>query len=71
MSNLTAVLLGATGGIGQAIADILGKNGLNLVLVGRNERTLRKLGEKLAQRYPNIQLQGICLTWPSSRAVTS
>jgi len=53
MSNLTAVLLGATGGIGQAIADILGKNGLNLVLVG-------KLGEKLAQRYPNIQLQGIC-----------
>ncbi len=60
MSNLTAVLLGATGGIGQAIADILGKNGLNLVLVGRNERTLRKLGEKLAQRYPNIQLQGIC-----------
>ena len=60
MSNLTAVLLGATGGIGQAIADILGKNGLNLVLVGRNEQTLRKLGEKLAQRYPDIQLQGIC-----------
>ena len=60
MSNLTAVLLGATGGIGQAIADILGKNGLNLVLVGRNEQTLQKLGEKLAQRYPDIQLQGIC-----------
>lgn len=59
MSNLTAVLLGATGGIGQAIADILGKNGLNLVLVGRNELTLQKLTDKLAQRYPDIQLQGI------------
>jgi short-subunit dehydrogenase len=59
MSNLTVVLLGATGGIGQAIADILGKNGLNLVLVGRNQQALQKLRDKLAQRYPQIKLNDI------------
>lgn len=60
MSDLTAVLLGATGGIGQAIADILGKNGLNLVLVGRNQQALQTLQAKLAQRYPKLQLNVIC-----------
>ena len=57
MANLTAVILGATGGIGQAIANILGQNGLNLVLVGRNEQALHKLCDNLAQRYPQLQLQ--------------
>lgn len=57
MANLTAVILGATGGIGQAIANILGQNGLNLVLIGRNEQALHKLRDNLAQRYPQLQLQ--------------
>lgn len=57
MANLTAVILGATGGIGQAIANILGQNGLNLVLVGRNQQALQQLRDQLAQRYPQLQLQ--------------
>lgn len=34
MSNLTAVIFGATGGIGHAIAHHFAEKGLNLILVG-------------------------------------
>lgn len=60
MSNLTAVIFGATGGIGQAIANILGQHGINIVLVGRNKDALQRLNENLSQRYPQIKLNNIC-----------
>ncbi len=60
MSNLTAVIFGATGGIGQAIAGILCQKGINLVLAGRNEATLRALHAELAQRYPAVKLDYLC-----------
>ena len=39
--------MGATGGIGQAIAKQLHKSGMNLILVGRNQKTLEALSLQL------------------------
>ncbi len=59
MSNLTAVLLGATGGIGQEISTILAKNGFNLILIGRNIKALQQLKQQITQQ--NVQIQVNCL----------
>ncbi|WIO73843.1 SDR family oxidoreductase [Porticoccaceae bacterium LTM1] len=49
-----AVLIGATGGIGQAIAEQLCKQGKPLVLVGRNEHKLESLRKRLRELYPLV-----------------
>ena len=69
MSNLTAVIIGATGGIGQAIANTLAKKGINLVLAGRNEDMLKEMQANLAKDYPSIKLNYLCcdLSKPESR----
>ena len=43
MSAPICVLTGATGGIGQAIARLLAKQGWRLLLVGRDHAQLRQL----------------------------
>jgi len=45
--NMTAVLTGASGGIGRAIAARLDAAGVRLILVGRNEEKLRTLVARL------------------------
>lgn len=60
MSNLTAVIIGATGGIGQAIANTLAKKGINLVLAGRNEGMLKEMQANLVKSYPSIKLNYLC-----------
>ncbi len=40
-----AILVGATGGIGGALAHALQKEGVELVLIGRNERKLSELAD--------------------------
>ena len=59
MSNLTAVIFGATGGIGHAIAHHFAEKGLNLILVGRKQDTLQQLEQSLAQQYPQLQLHSL------------
>lgn len=56
MRNLTATIMDATSGIGQAIAKVLGQNGVNLVLVGQNQHILQRVHDNLAQCYPQLQL---------------
>ena len=46
-ANKTVVLTGATGGIGQAIAQLLAGKGATLLLVARNEDSLIDLSAKL------------------------
>lgn len=46
-----AVVTGASSGIGRALAVELAALGLNLVLVGRREETLRALGEELGESH--------------------
>lgn len=51
MSNKTAVITGATGGLGMEFVRLHAKNGDNLVLVGRNPQKLEHLKANITQRY--------------------
>ncbi len=44
-----ALITGATGGIGQALAQALAAEGCNLILTGRNESALKKISRELAR----------------------
>ena len=46
-ANKTILLTGATGGIGSAIAMCLSERGARLVLIGRDDKTLSQLNQKL------------------------
>lgn len=43
LKGQTALITGATGGIGSAVAEALAEQGVRLVLVGRDEKTLEEL----------------------------
>ena len=48
MNNKVAVIVGATGGIGSAVARKLAQMGTKLVLVARNSSQLQALATELA-----------------------
>lgn len=48
LTGKVAVIAGATGGVGSAVARELAKNGAKLVLLGRNEEKLSELAGSLA-----------------------
>jgi short-subunit dehydrogenase len=50
LEGSTALLTGATGGIGGAIARALGERGVHLLLSGRREAELSQLAEELGAR---------------------
>ncbi len=47
----TALITGASGGIGEAFAKIFAKNGYNLVLVARSEDKLNHIAKELQSQY--------------------
>lgn len=49
--NKTALITGASGGIGYEIAKIFAKNGVNLILVARNINKLNELKSELERQY--------------------
>jgi fatty aldehyde-generating acyl-ACP reductase len=51
-SQATAVVVGATGSIGSACAELIAPHVTRLVLVARNETRLRKFTEANSARYP-------------------
>lgn len=69
MDNITAVLTGATGGIGNAIAKELCRHGASIVLVGRNKNKLEALSASLQQAYPQVHVYNYSceLSDPSNR----
>lgn len=56
MAQQLAVITGATGGIGRAIADALCAQGYHLMLVGRRNPELQQLREHLATAYPSVSV---------------
>lgn len=51
MQNKAALVTGASAGIGACFADLLAKEGYDLVLVARNEEKLTELGRRLRNEY--------------------
>jgi uncharacterized protein len=65
----TALITGASGGIGKAFAEELAARKINLVLVARSEEKLNQLAKELQDKY-NIQVDVIVkdLTEPNAAA---
>jgi short-subunit dehydrogenase len=53
MSNqrLTALVTGASAGIGKSFADVFAKYGFNLILTARREDRLREIGDELSRKH--------------------
>lgn len=60
MSNLTAVIVGATGGIGKAIVENLCAHNVNVILVARNIEALQDMHNRLKDQFPQIKLSSLC-----------
>ena len=52
----TALITGASSGIGQELAKLFAQDGYNLVLVGRNDETLDRLGDVFKSNYGTQQV---------------
>lgn len=51
MSNKTALITGATGGLGKEFIKVFANNGIDLILVGRNSQKLQSLQANVQKQY--------------------
>ncbi|OLY83870.1 putative oxidoreductase [Smittium mucronatum] len=56
LQGKTALITGASAGIGEATATLFAKHGANLILTARRENLLQKLSEAIREDYPTIQI---------------
>lgn len=54
--NKTAVITGATKGLGRAIAEVFAENGFDLCICARTEADLEAMREEWRTRFPGVQL---------------
>ena len=59
LKNKTALITGATSGIGKSCAKDLAKMGVNLVLTGRREEKLKELQNQLIKKY-DVDIEILC-----------
>jgi len=62
-----ALITGATSGIGKATAQILAKNGFNVIITGRRQNRLLQLQEELTESY-KIACKILCFDIRDSKA---
>ncbi len=55
----TAVITGATSGIGRELAERFASNGYSLFITARNQEALKKLCEQFKARYPDAEFEYI------------
>jgi short-subunit dehydrogenase len=67
MSNKTALITGATGGLGKEFVKIFAANDTNLILVGRNPQKLQSLQDS-TQNYYNIKVNTIAVDFTDDQA---
>lgn len=56
LKEKTAIITGASSGLGLVSAHALAQEGMNLYLIARGEERLLKAAEDLRQRYPDVQI---------------
>jgi NAD(P)-dependent dehydrogenase (short-subunit alcohol dehydrogenase family) len=56
LKNKTAIITGASSGLGLASAHALAEQGMNLYLIARGEDRLLKAAEDLRQKFPDVQI---------------
>ena len=59
LKNKTAFISGSSQGIGYAIAENLAKEGVNIIINGRNEEKVNSARERILQKYPEITVNTI------------
>lgn len=55
----TAVITGASSGIGQALASVLAENGYNLILMARRSELIEEWAQFLSARFHNIKIKTV------------
>lgn len=56
----TALITGATSGIGKAVAQKLASEGFRLILTGRRKEKLDEIQHNLLSQFPAIEVQTLC-----------
>jgi NAD(P)-dependent dehydrogenase (short-subunit alcohol dehydrogenase family) len=69
MSGRVCLITGATAGIGRAAAFDVARLGASLVLVGRDERRLRRVQREISAEVPSAELRVLRADFRSLRAV--
>ncbi len=62
----TALITGATSGIGQATAELFAENGINLIVCGRRKERLNELKKKLKRK---VKVHALCFDVRDKSAV--
>lgn len=68
--NKTAIITGATSGIGASFAKILASRGYNLIITGRRKEKIQKLADELSKKY-NIKIEVIIAELSNEKDVSN
>lgn len=71
LKNKTALVTGSTSGIGFAIARLLAKEGVNVIINGRNDEGIDKAVVELKKENPSADVTGVIADFTDRNSVTA